>query len=329
VTAFASGYAIGGVGVDLEEAACCFCLETAATLLFDGTDRLHGFPGRFRVVACRRCGLMRTTPRPTRESIGLYYPGDYAPYAQTAVDEVEASRRIGRSIADPLDVATPDVPPGRMLEIGAASGSFLRHMQQAGWDVTGIEPDAASAGRAAERTGAVVHRCTIEDVDLEEAEFDLICAWMTLEHVHDPVAGLRLCWRWLKPGGWLAFSVPDCGTWQFWTFRGQWFTLQLPTHLHHFTAPMLRRILAAGEYTEVAVLRQRTMIDVPLSVAYVAEHVAPVLGTMPRRLASTLPVRAASRVIGIVAAPLRLTGRLTVWARKPLAATNGPSPPLP
>ena len=140
---------------------------------------------------------------------------------------------------------------------------------------------------------------------------------MTFEHVHDPVDGFRRCWHWLKPGGWLAFSVPDCGSWQFRTFRGQWFALQLPTHLHHFTPAILQTILDASRYRHVRLLRQRTLIDVPLSLAFAAEHAFPRLGRAPRRLAETLPVRALSRALGIIGAPLHLTGRLTVWAQKP------------
>jgi hypothetical protein len=42
-------------------------------------DELHGLPGRFSVVRCRSCKLMRTSPRPTLESIGQYYPDPYGP----------------------------------------------------------------------------------------------------------------------------------------------------------------------------------------------------------------------------------------------------------
>ena len=316
---FDSGYRIGTHAIALEHAPCCFCGTTAAApVLVAGEDRLHGLPGRFSIVKCATCGLMRTDPRPTRASIGFYYPSDYAPYAQTDTETIAAPRRWGRSLSDPLDLAIPGRPPGHLLEIGAASGSFLKRMQLEGWNVTGVEPDATSAARAAQRTGATVHQSTIDDVMFDDNTFDAICAWMTFEHVHDPAEGFARCLRWLKPGGWLAFSVPDAGSWQFRAFRGQWFCLQLPTHLHHFTAPMLRTMLGKTGYGDVQVFWQRTLVDVPLSLAFAAEHVVPSLGRQPRAVALTLPFRAASRALGIVGAPLRLTGRLTVWAQKPL-----------
>ena len=308
---------IGGRPVTLESVPCCYCGTHSADLVFSGIDRLHGLPGRFAVVRCDRCRLMRTTPRPSRGSISLYYPASYAPYLQTTVAPVSSSRLLGRRLFDPLDVATPAVRPGRLLELGSASGSYLASMKALGWDVTGVEPDRASAARASAAIGRPVLCAGVEDVEFDPRTYDLICAWMTFEHLHDPVEAFRRCHTWLKSGGWLAFSVPDCGSWQFRTFRGQWFALQLPTHLHHFTTATLSTILGSCGYVNVQVRWQRTLSDVALSLAYAIEWAWPWLATRPRRLAESLPARALSRAAGVAAAPLRLTGRLTVWAQTP------------
>jgi SAM-dependent methyltransferase len=218
---------------------------------------------------------------------------------------------------DPLDVATPPVRPGALLELGSASGSFLAAMKGLGWEVTGVEPDSASAARAAATTGARVLCSGVEDVEFAPRSYDLICAWMTFEHLHDPVAAFRRCHGWLRQGGWLAFSVPDCGSWQFSLFRSQWFALQLPTHLHHFTSETLSTILRACGYINLRIFWQRRLSDVADSLAYVTESVWPQIGDRARRLAGSLPSRILSRAAGVVAAPVRLTGRLTVWAQTP------------
>ena len=257
---------------------------------------------------------MRTNPRPTLEAMKVYYPEHYGPYLSTAADLSSRARGYVRE----TDTAIPDVRPGRLLEIGAASGNFLVTMQRRGWDVAGIEVDLASAERAATRTGARVICGDIGSVSLEHSQFDLICGWMVFEHVHDPVRGFQRCLDWLKPGGWLAFSVPDCGSWQFRTFKGNWYATQVPTHLYHFTAPSLVRILARCGFESVRIRWQRTLIDVPLSLALAAEDVGGTrVGGWARVAANSLPVRIAARALGCVAGPLRLTGRLTVWAKKP------------
>jgi SAM-dependent methyltransferase len=308
---------IAGQLVQLERAPCCSCGTLAARVVFTGVDRLHGLPGRFSVVRCEHCHLMRTDPRPSRQSIGLYYPADYSPYLQTAVAGVSSSRRLGRKLFDPLDVSTPPLAPGRLLELGSASGSYLAAMRRLGWDVTGVEPDRASATRAAQMSGGCVHCAGVEDVEFDRESYDLICAWMTFEHLHDPVAAFRRCHTWLRPGGWIAFSVPDCGSWQFRTFRGQWFALQLPTHLHHFTPNTLTRILTDCGFVNVQIRWQRTLSDVALSLAYAVEWTCPWVVPQPRKLADSLFSRGLARLVGVAAAPLHLTGRLTVWARTP------------
>jgi SAM-dependent methyltransferase len=207
-----------------------------------------------------------------------------------------------------------------LLEIGSASGNYLLQMQRQGWDVTGIEVDETSAQRAADRTHALVLRGDAGMTTLEHAQFDLICAWMVFEHLHNPIAAFEHCFSWLKPGGWLAFSVPDCGNWQFRTFQANWFALQVPTHLYHFTAPRLRGILERLGYDQISIRWQRTLIDVAISLALVVEDAfGEAVGRPARQIANSVAARAASRALGIAAAPLQLTGRLTVWAQKPAA----------
>ena len=178
---------IDGRSIVLETAACCLCGSDAATPILTGTDRLHGLPGRFSVVRCQRCQLMRTNPRPTRETIHYYYPANYSPYLQTTVAPASFTHGLGRRLLDPLDVTTPLRPPGRLLELGSASGSFLAVMQASGWDVTGVEPNPESAARASAALPGRVRCASVENVEFDPASYDLICAWMTFEHLHDPL----------------------------------------------------------------------------------------------------------------------------------------------
>jgi len=196
-------------------------------------------------------------------------------------------------------------------------------MQRLGWSVAGIEVDPASAARSAARTGSPVICGDLGSVSLEKSQFDLICGWMVFEHLHDPMLGFQRCLDWLKPGGWLAFSVPDCGSWQFRTFKGNWYATQVPTHLYHFTAPSLARILERCGFESIQIRWQRTLIDVPLSLALaIEERGGTKVGGWAKVGANSLPVRIAARALGYLAGPLRLTGRLTVWAKKPNGGTQ-------
>ncbi len=267
------------------------------------------------MVRCRACGLMRTNPRPTIDSMAQYYPEEYEPYHLSALDEPDRWRRMGRWL-DPLDVATPPLTPGDLLEIGSASGNYMLDMQRRGWRVTGVEFDANAAATAARRTGSVVRTGDLLTIRFAPESFDLVCGWMVFEHVHDPVRALAMCREWLRPGGWIALSVPDAGSWQFHLFGHAWFALQVPTHLYHFTRQTLRATLLSAGYDRISIKNQRTLFDVAMSLAYVAGDWSDASAAPAQRAARSLASRAVARAAGTLAGPLRWTGRITAWARR-------------
>lgn len=55
---------------------CPLCGSVESEFLFWNYDRLYHLPGRFGVVKCKVCGLVRLSPRPTKENLGYYYPED-------------------------------------------------------------------------------------------------------------------------------------------------------------------------------------------------------------------------------------------------------------
>ena len=118
--------------VNLESQPCPLGCSGGDSVLFVGRDRLQNLPGEFSVVKCRSCGLMRTNPRPTPESMGYYYPDDYGPYQGTRVDIPRQEMKIilkAKYLAKRLfefnTYRMPVLPPGRMLEVGCASGAFM------------------------------------------------------------------------------------------------------------------------------------------------------------------------------------------------------------
>ncbi len=63
-----------------ETTACPLCGESRSQAVCAGTDLLYGCPGEFTLARCDGCGHVFLNPRPTRESIGRYYPSDYGPF---------------------------------------------------------------------------------------------------------------------------------------------------------------------------------------------------------------------------------------------------------
>jgi hypothetical protein len=63
-----------------------------------------------------------------------------------------------------------------------------------------------------------------------------------LEHVHDPVSLLQECYRIVKPNGLLIVDVPNFGCYDCSLFGKNWFQIDAPRHLYHFTQQTLGRM---------------------------------------------------------------------------------------
>jgi len=295
--------------------------ESSDELVLQGKDRLHDLPGTYSVVRCSGCGLLRTDPRPTADTIGYYYPEDYGPYAGTRVTDsgfrtvVSAVKDFVRNVLRIHSLSLPALEPRRMLEIGCASGAFLARMADKGWQVEGIE-FSPTAAKNAQDAGLSVHCGSLESAPDPAERFDLVVGWMVLEHLHDPVLALNKLHRWTRKDGWLAISVPNAACFQLGWFKQRWFPLHLPAHLYHFTPETLGALLSATGWRIEKIHYQRVMIDLVASAAYLVEDKwpnSPVSGFFKRY----------SGIFNLPLYPLALvlswfgqTARMTVWARR-------------
>src|SRR3546814_8475337 len=100
------------------------------------------------------------------------------PYSQTRIKD-KAPRKSGakrrRVLRDRVkpNALPPAATPGRLLELGCASGNFLHRMARAGWEVEGIEPSAHAAHQAME-AGYKVRNVSLEAAGDPQLPFDLI-----------------------------------------------------------------------------------------------------------------------------------------------------------
>lgn len=304
--------------VALEDVDCPLGCPRNDQVITSGHDRLHGLPGRFDVVRCKRCGLMRTNPRPNLATMSFYYPENYRPYTITEVGKSgpRRKRRSGFSNWMKADArALPPIVPGRLLELGCASGSFLHEMAQAGWEVEGIEP-SAQAARQAREAGYKVQNASLESA-LEPAEpFDVIVGWMVLEHLHQPLVTLQRLRSWVREDGWLLLSVPDAGSLEFKLFKDRWYALQLPTHLTHFSPSTLTSMLDRADWAVERIVWHRNARNTLLSLSYLAaDRDWQGAAGFFREAGERRRLRTFGKAFGILQGLLHQSGRMTVWAR--------------
>ena len=69
-----------------EVTVCPLCDSSGSNFLFWNFDRFYHLPGKFGIVQCEDCRLVRLSPRPVKESLGFYYPSEnYYSYQTPAV----------------------------------------------------------------------------------------------------------------------------------------------------------------------------------------------------------------------------------------------------
>ncbi len=311
--------------VELESAVCPMDCKPSDKAVLKGSDRLHNLLGEFEVVTCQSCGLMRTNPRPTAETIGYYYPENYGPYQGTKVSVADQNNKPSlmarfakRFIRFNTECIPESLKGGRMLEVGCASGRYLHKMAQQGWRVEGIE-FSEEAADSARLLGYSIKTGSLETVDDYAEPFDLITGWMVVEHLHKPVEALKRLAGWTKPNGWIAISVPNAHSIEFKIFKDRWHALQLPTHLYHFTPESIEKVLDASGWQLKKIHHQRMLGSQFESLGYVVGERFP-----NGRLHQFLSGISEKGVLWNVAVyPLAWllslfgqTGRMTIWAQK-------------
>lgn len=142
-------------------------------------------------------------------------------------------------------------PALEVLEVGCSAGYFGESLKKLGHRVVGVEPDTASAEKAADVLDEVYCGFVENFFDANAGRsFDVISFGDVLEHLVDPLAVLRDAKKFLKPDGRLIVSVPNVAhaSVRAMLLGGKWTYSDLGildrTHLRFFTKVDLIALLA-------------------------------------------------------------------------------------
>lgn len=253
--------------------ACPACAagSDAAPLLV-GRDRMLGEPGEFAVVRCRACGLAYTDPQLEPEDFERFYPSQRYPSFEPLDPARRILRRIDRARIDTTVRFGPyreilRSGPGRILDVGCGRGDLAATFRRHGWDTYGVEPSAAAAASAAAH-GVTMHNGSLDDAPFEPASFDAIVMNHSLEHIPSPAGALEQALELLRPGGLLAVSVPNFGSWQARRFGSDWYQLDVPRHLQHFERETLAGVAERAGFEVMAVMTSSMRGGLQASLQY-------------------------------------------------------------
>jgi dolichol-phosphate mannosyltransferase len=192
------------------------------------------------IYTCLRCGMQQVPGTLIPPNLEVLYTGVSDPdYLQNA----DVRERTFRRVFDRIESSLPR-ERGRLLEVGAYCGLFMREAKRRGWQADGVEPSAWAANYAREIIGANVYTGFLkENHDKLQPPYDMVVSWDVLEHVREPLQFVRDCASYLDSGGVFCFSTLDVDTW-FPRVAGHRWPWLMDMHLHYFDRHVIKDLLS-------------------------------------------------------------------------------------
>jgi glycosyltransferase involved in cell wall biosynthesis/2-polyprenyl-3-methyl-5-hydroxy-6-metoxy-1,4-benzoquinol methylase len=197
------------------------------------------------IVQCPHCGLVSAIPTLDAHEI----IGNYEQVIDDQYLREEASRR--ELFTWFVNAMSGYVVPGRrLLEIGANMGLFLSVASSAGWKARGIEPSRWAVEEGVRRFGVDLTQGTIEGMTDQGKSADVLVMLDVLEHLVDPLEGLRSLRNVIEDEGLLVLSTVNLAGLHARARRERW-PWFIRSHLHYFGPETLQAMLARAGFRMV------------------------------------------------------------------------------
>jgi SAM-dependent methyltransferase len=160
-----------------------------------------------RLVECPECDLVYADSPPTDEVLAhSYHAADY--------DSSEEADDAARSYIEAVRPVFSHINLSSALEIGTGTGVFLERLRDEGFSlVEGIEPSEMAIAAAPVHRLPWIKKGMFREADYKPESFNLICCFMTMEHVRDPLLVAQAAFRLLRPGGVFVTITHDRRNW--------------------------------------------------------------------------------------------------------------------
>jgi SAM-dependent methyltransferase len=129
------------------------------------------------------------------------------------------------------DILLPRAIGLRALDVGCGNGRLMKKLESTGYEVEGVEFDPSAAEMARRLTGRCIWDGDFRKINLPLGSYDLIVLHHVIEHLEDPLEGLRRIKELLVPGGRVALFYPNPQSLGARVFRSSWYPWEVPRHL--------------------------------------------------------------------------------------------------
>ena len=142
---------------------------------------------------------------------------------------------------------------GNLLDVGCGSGKFLTAASPLFENVYGIE--VSVQGQKLLKIKKINFNNSFFETKYNNNYFDAITFWHSFEHMNEPETILYKTHQLLKTDGILLISVPNYNSIGRILFNKNWFHLDAPRHIFHYTENSLKRLLYNSKFEVIYVFR--------------------------------------------------------------------------
>ncbi len=141
--------------------------------------------------------------------------------------------------------------PGTVLDVGSAAGFISAGLSDTGWQVKGIEPNAAMVAHAKTSLGLDAVQGSLETAP-DWRPFDAVCLIQVVGHFHDLSRAMSSAARLTKPGGLCLIEYWRRDSWIARLLGKRWHEYSPPSVLHWFTASSLDHLMGRSGFIQIA-----------------------------------------------------------------------------
>ena len=215
-------------------ASCRLCSAAGATKYMEVRGQV--------LLRCGECGFVQLKEKPSDEELCKIYSGSYFQhdkYSNNLANRKEQARRM--EILRRFGL----VDGMRILDIGCATGDFVASAS-ARYRVWGMDISREAIKTAMKFYPQLAHRFetgTLQAPPFEPGQFDAVLLWDVVEHLWDPLSGLRSILQLLKKPGRIFFSSPDIGSLTARIMGKNWAFMTPPEHMCFFNRSTARKLI--------------------------------------------------------------------------------------
>src|SRR3989344_2818645 len=133
---------------------------------------------------------------------------------------------------------------GKVLDIGAGPGDFMKLIQRSGWDVYGTEVSQKLVKNLGDYFGeAKIFKGEVFNIKFEGKKFDLVTMWHVFEHVPNYLRVASYFGKITNKNANIIIEVPHANSLNFKIFKENWVLLLIPQHLHFWSRQTFQDIL--------------------------------------------------------------------------------------